>query len=122
MSELPPCYYTVAELRREFGVMFQDYAAYQVSAAENIGVGNVDRAEDITAITEAAARAGYALGDVQLFTVTKLEPALLPRDARVLDIPLDGARTLTVLYLVRTPEIDRLVAARGLKLHEIAAS
>jgi ATP-binding cassette subfamily B protein len=50
--------YDPVELRREFGVMFQDYAAYQVSAGENIGVGNVDRAEDIDAITEAASRAG----------------------------------------------------------------
>jgi ATP-binding cassette, subfamily B, bacterial len=50
--------YDPVELRREFGVMFQDYAAYQVSAGENIGVGNVDRAEDETAIAEAAARAG----------------------------------------------------------------
>src|SRR5829696_6725927 len=37
--------YDPVALRREFGVMFQDYAAYQVSAGENIGVGNVDRAE-----------------------------------------------------------------------------
>jgi ATP-binding cassette subfamily B protein len=50
--------YDPVELRREFGVMFQDYAAYQVSAGENIGVGNVDRAEDTDAIAEAAARAG----------------------------------------------------------------
>jgi ATP-binding cassette subfamily B protein len=50
--------YDPVELRREFGVMFQDYAAYQVSAGENIGVGNVDRAEDTIAITDAAARAG----------------------------------------------------------------
>jgi ATP-binding cassette, subfamily B, bacterial len=50
--------YDPVELRREFGVMFQDYAAYQVSAGENIGVGNVDRAEDMAAIAEAAARAG----------------------------------------------------------------
>jgi ATP-binding cassette, subfamily B, bacterial len=50
--------YDPVELRREFGVMFQDYAAYQVSAGENIGVGNVDRADDATAIAAAAARAG----------------------------------------------------------------
>ena len=50
--------YDPVALRREFGVMFQDYAAYQVSAGENIGVGNVDRAEDETAIAEAAERAG----------------------------------------------------------------
>ncbi|MFN8590369.1 MAG: ABC transporter ATP-binding protein [Thermomicrobiales bacterium] len=50
--------YDPVELRREFGVMFQDYAAYQVTAGENIGVGNVDRATDSAAIAEAAARAG----------------------------------------------------------------
>jgi ATP-binding cassette subfamily B protein len=50
--------YDPVELRREFGVMFQDYAAYQVSAGENIGVGNVDHADDLPAITTAAARAG----------------------------------------------------------------
>jgi ATP-binding cassette subfamily B protein len=50
--------YDPVELRREFGVMFQDYAAYQVSAGENIGVGNVDRADDADAIAAAAARAG----------------------------------------------------------------
>ena len=50
--------YDPVELRREFGVMFQDYAAYQVSAGENIGVGNVDRAEDEIAIADAAERAG----------------------------------------------------------------
>ena len=50
--------YDPTALRREFGVMFQDYATYQVAAGENIGVGNVDRAEDKTAIVEAAARAG----------------------------------------------------------------
>ena len=50
--------YDPVALRREFGVMFQDYAAYQVSAGENIGVGNVDRADDATAIADAAARAG----------------------------------------------------------------
>ena len=38
--------------------MFQDYATYQVSAGENIGVGNVDHATDQTAIAKAAERAG----------------------------------------------------------------
>src|SRR5687768_848594 len=50
--------YDPVELRREFGVMFQDYAAYQVSAGENIGVGNVDHADDLAAIAKAAERAG----------------------------------------------------------------
>ncbi len=50
--------YDPQELRREFGVMFQDFAAYQVSAGENIGVGNVERAEDEALIVSAAERAG----------------------------------------------------------------
>lgn len=50
--------YDPAELRREFGVMFQDYAAYQLSVGENIGVGNVDRYADGAAIASAADRAG----------------------------------------------------------------
>jgi ATP-binding cassette subfamily B protein len=50
--------YDPVALRREFGVMFQDYAAYQLSAGENIGVGNVDRATDQTAIVDAAERGG----------------------------------------------------------------
>jgi len=47
-----------AELRQRFAVMFQDYAAYQLSAGENIGVGHVARAEDARAIERAAAEAG----------------------------------------------------------------
>jgi ATP-binding cassette, subfamily B, bacterial len=50
--------YDPVELRREFGVMFQDYAAYQVTAGENIGVGNVDHADDQAEIAIAAERAG----------------------------------------------------------------
>ena len=50
--------YDPAELRREFSVMFQDYATYQFSAGENIGVGNVASADDAVAIARAAERAG----------------------------------------------------------------
>jgi ATP-binding cassette subfamily B protein len=50
--------YDPEELRREFGVMFQDYAAYQLSAGENIGVGNVERFADEREIASAAERAG----------------------------------------------------------------
>jgi ATP-binding cassette subfamily B protein len=39
-------------------MMFQDYATYQLSAAENIGVGNVDRVDDRAAILAAAERGG----------------------------------------------------------------
>lgn len=50
--------YDPKELRRQFGMMFQDYAEYQLSARENIGVGNVERVDDVVAVTSAAERSG----------------------------------------------------------------
>jgi ATP-binding cassette subfamily B protein len=50
--------YDPVDLRRQIGVMFQDYATYQFSAADNIGIGNVDRMGDQGAIVSAAERAG----------------------------------------------------------------
>lgn len=50
--------YDPAELRREFGLMFQDYAAYQFTVSENIGVGNIEQMEDLAKVADAATRAG----------------------------------------------------------------
>ncbi|HIT75485.1 MAG TPA: ABC transporter ATP-binding protein [Candidatus Avipropionibacterium avicola] len=47
------------ELRRRMGVIFQDFGRYELTAGENIGLGDVDRIEDRDAIM-AAARAGGA--------------------------------------------------------------
>ncbi len=47
-----------AELRRRIGAVFQDYVSYEMSAAENIGVGDLGRLEDRTGIRGAAERAG----------------------------------------------------------------
>ncbi|MGA8114969.1 MAG: ABC transporter ATP-binding protein, partial [Actinocatenispora sp.] len=41
-------------LRRRIGVTFQDYMAYDLTAAENIGVGDVDRLDDLSAIRRSA--------------------------------------------------------------------
>jgi ATP-binding cassette, subfamily B, bacterial len=49
------------ELRSRIAAMFQDYVAYQATAAENIGLGDLPRLEDRDAVTEAA-RNGGALG------------------------------------------------------------
>jgi ATP-binding cassette, subfamily B, bacterial len=54
LRELP-----VAELRRGISVIFQDFAKYQLTARQNIWIGNVARPEDDPAI-EAAARAAGA--------------------------------------------------------------
>ncbi|NUT32096.1 MAG: ABC transporter ATP-binding protein [Hamadaea sp.] len=46
------------QLRQRLGVVFQDFMAYELTAADNIGVGDVDRLGDRTAIEAAAARSG----------------------------------------------------------------
>jgi ATP-binding cassette subfamily B protein len=45
-------------LRRQIGVMFQDYVNYQFTAAENIGLGRVEAVDDRQAVVDAAGRAG----------------------------------------------------------------
>jgi ATP-binding cassette subfamily B protein len=51
--------YAVEDLRREIGVIFQDYMRYDLLVKENIGFGNLDRLNDRFAI-ESAARQGQA--------------------------------------------------------------
>ncbi len=50
--------YRVAELRRQFGVIFQDFAHFPVTVRENIGFGDPDRGVDDATIRAAAAWAG----------------------------------------------------------------
>jgi ATP-binding cassette subfamily B protein len=52
------------ELRSLIGGMFQDYVAYQATAAENIGYGDLDRLADRDAVT-ACARLGGAAGVIE---------------------------------------------------------
>ena len=47
-----------AELRQRIGGVFQDYMEYDLSAAENIGLGDLERAGDRAAIERAAGKAG----------------------------------------------------------------
>ncbi len=48
----------VADLRRGISVIFQDFAQYQLTARQNIWIGNVARPQDDPAIEEAARAAG----------------------------------------------------------------
>ena len=50
--------YDPTELWQEYSVMFQDFVEYQLTAGENIGVGNLEEISDETAIEDAARRAG----------------------------------------------------------------
>ncbi|SRR5579885_3190840 len=50
--------YDPTALRAQIGVIFQDYATYQLTVRENIGVGQVARLADTAAVADAARRAG----------------------------------------------------------------
>ncbi len=52
IRDVPP-----EELRRRMGVLFQDYMSYDLSVAENIGVGDLDALGDRPRIEAAASRA-----------------------------------------------------------------
>jgi ATP-binding cassette, subfamily B, bacterial len=49
--------YDVADLRREIGVIFQDYMRYDMSARDNIGVGRIEALDAAERIDAAAAMA-----------------------------------------------------------------
>ena len=48
----------VDDLRRRIGATFQDYCRYDVTAAENVGIGDVGRLDDLPAVRRAASAAG----------------------------------------------------------------
>jgi ATP-binding cassette subfamily B protein len=50
--------FEISALRRQVGVIFQDYARYQLSARENIWLGNTTLPLDDAAVTQAAHTAG----------------------------------------------------------------
>ncbi|ACU74689.1 ABC transporter related [Catenulispora acidiphila DSM 44928] len=50
--------FDIASLRRRIGATFQDFCRYDATAAENVGLGDLDRIGDLAAIRQAAADAG----------------------------------------------------------------
>ncbi len=62
--------YSIEELGREIGVIFQDFMRYEMSARENIGVGRIDEIDNDTRVMEAARKS--LAGDV----MTKLPGGL----------------------------------------------
>jgi ATP-binding cassette subfamily B protein len=50
--------YDLDDLRREMGVIFQDFVRYELTAGENIGLGRLDALGDPARLRAAAARAG----------------------------------------------------------------
>jgi len=56
--------YDLADLQREIGVIFQDFVRYEMTAAENIAMGQVDALDDRPRL-EAAARKSLAEGVIR---------------------------------------------------------
>jgi ATP-binding cassette, subfamily B, bacterial len=50
--------YAIEDLRRVIGVIFQDYVTYYMSARENIGVGSIERIENLDLVESAAQKSG----------------------------------------------------------------
>src|SRR5581483_9485278 len=52
--------YDPDELRRQIAVLYQDYATYQLTARENIGLGRIEEMERSEFVEHAARRSGAA--------------------------------------------------------------
>jgi ATP-binding cassette, subfamily B, bacterial len=50
--------YGLKELRREIGVIFQDYVSYYLTARENIGIGKIEQVENLELVASAAQKSG----------------------------------------------------------------
>jgi ATP-binding cassette subfamily B protein len=48
--------YDLDEVRREIGIIFQDFVHYQMTAAENIAIGKIDERDDMPRIVRSAER------------------------------------------------------------------
>ncbi|GAB2781094.1 ABC transporter ATP-binding protein [Rhabdobacter roseus] len=54
LDGLPLEAYSLAELRASIGIIFQDYIRYEMSVADNIAVGDIERRDDEVLIAESA--------------------------------------------------------------------
>jgi ATP-binding cassette, subfamily B, bacterial len=95
------------ELRARIGTVFQDYMCYDLTAAENIGIGDLARLGDAACIRDAAVRAGV---HDKLATLPRGYDTLLSRvffDNKDKDNPQTGV-------ILSGGQWQRLAVARGL--------
>jgi ATP-binding cassette, subfamily B, bacterial len=50
--------YSVEDLHRQIGVIFQDFVRYHLTARENIGFGQIEHVEEVALVAQAAERGG----------------------------------------------------------------
>ncbi len=58
LDDIPLSAFKLADLRQNIGVLFQDFARYEISAKDNIGFGNLPNRDDQGQISQAATAAG----------------------------------------------------------------
>ena len=58
IDDIPLSAFNLSSLRRNIGVLFQDFARYALSAKDNIGFGDLANRDDSTQVTQAAGDAG----------------------------------------------------------------
>ncbi|MEV4755976.1 ABC transporter ATP-binding protein [Micromonospora sp. NPDC049559] len=97
----------IAELRRRIGVVFQDYMAFDLTAAENIALGDLDAVDDRGRVVAAARYAGVHE------TVTKLAHGYDTLLSRLFVSAADGADPTTGV-LLSGGQWQRLALARAL--------
>lgn len=87
----------VTELRRRLGAVFQDFVHYEMSAADNIGLGDVGAIDDRRAVIAAAERAGVheLVGDLPSgydTPLTRAFPGGFDDGDPALGVPLSGGQ------------------------------
>ena len=58
IDDIPLSAFQLSDLRRNIGVLFQDFARYALTAQDNIGFGNLPKREDRLQVQQAATDAG----------------------------------------------------------------
>jgi ATP-binding cassette subfamily B protein len=106
----------VAELRRRVGAVFQDYMAYDLTAAENIAIGDIEALPDAARLREAARWAGIddTLAGLPRGYDTLLSRlfAAAPGDDPGLGVPLSGGqwqRVALARAVLRAETADLLI-------------
>jgi ATP-binding cassette, subfamily B, bacterial len=100
-----------AELRARIGAVFQDYMAYDLTAAENVGIGDLGRLGDQEAIQEAAMRAGAHE------TITQLHSGYETLLSRIF-APLGDSHAPAAGVMPSGGEWQRLALARAFMRHD----
>ena len=95
------------DLRARIGTVFQDYMAYDLTATENIGMGDLDRLGDTTRVRGAAVQAG---ADEQLTSLPRGYDTLL---SRIFFDNKDKGNPETGVFL-SGGQWQRIAVARGL--------